>query len=101
MEFILSHNLSGILIGLTTFLIIGLFHPLVIKAEFYFGTRVWWLFLVAGIVFIAGSFFVENIILSAMCGVTGFSSLWSIIELFQQKIRVEKGWFPRNPKRKS
>ena len=36
-------NYVGILIGLATFLIIGLFHPLVIKGEYYFGTRCWWL----------------------------------------------------------
>ncbi|MBR3828897.1 MAG: DUF4491 family protein, partial [Bacteroidales bacterium] len=24
----------------------------------------------------------------------------SILELFKQKKRVEKGWFPKNPKRK-
>ena len=30
-------NYVGILIGLATFLIIGLFHPLVIKGEYYFG----------------------------------------------------------------
>ena len=28
-------NYVGILIGLATFLIIGLFHPLVIKGEYY------------------------------------------------------------------
>ena len=31
-------------------------------------------------------------------GVTAFSCFWSILELFQQKKRVEKGWFPANPK---
>ena len=40
-------NYVGILIGLATFLIIGLFHPLVIKGEYYFGTRCWWAFLVS------------------------------------------------------
>ena len=29
-----------------------------------------------------------------------FSSFWSILELFQQEKRVERGWFPKNPKRK-
>ncbi|MBQ5864199.1 MAG: DUF4491 family protein, partial [Bacteroidales bacterium] len=28
------------------------------------------------------------------------SSFWSILEVFEQKKRVEKGWFPKNPKRK-
>jgi len=32
--------------------------------------------------------------------VLGFSLLWSIKELSEQKDRVEKGWFPKNPKRK-
>ena len=27
--------------------------------------------------------------------------LWSIGEIFEQKKRVEKGWFPMNPKRKA
>ena len=32
-------NFIGILIGLSTFLTIGVFHPIVIKAEYYFGRR--------------------------------------------------------------
>ncbi|MBQ9963354.1 MAG: DUF4491 family protein, partial [Alistipes sp.] len=32
-------NFTGIIIGVATFLIIGLFHPIVIKAEYYIGTR--------------------------------------------------------------
>lgn len=36
-------NLNGLLVGLATFLIIGLFHPLVIKAEYYLGVRCWWI----------------------------------------------------------
>ena len=45
-----EYNLQGLLIGLATFLIIGLFHPLVIKGEYYFGVKCWWAFLLAGIV---------------------------------------------------
>ena len=33
MEFIDSYNLTGLVIGISTFLIIGLFHPVVIKCE--------------------------------------------------------------------
>ncbi|MBR4089087.1 MAG: DUF4491 family protein [Bacteroidales bacterium] len=44
---------TGIIIGLATFLIIGLFHPIVIKAEYYLGTKCWWAFLLAGMVFCA------------------------------------------------
>ncbi|OYP40493.1 hypothetical protein CG709_05125 [Lachnotalea glycerini] len=31
---------------------------------------------------------------------TGFSCFWSVQELVEQEKRVEKGWFPKNPKRK-
>jgi hypothetical protein len=91
---------TGIIISLSTFLIIGLFHPIVIKVEYYFGTRPWWLFLVGGIAAIAASINVNDVILSSLLGVLGASLLWSIGELFSQKKRVEKGWFPMNPKRK-
>lgn len=41
-----------------------------------------------------------NVIVSSILGVLGASCLWSIGELFEQKQRVKKGWFPMNPKRK-
>ena len=92
-------NFGGVLIGGITFLVIGAFHPLVIKAEYYFGTKVWPLFLLLGTVGVAFSVFTDNIIGSAVLGVVGFSSFWSIKEIFEQTQRVEKGWFPKNPKR--
>ncbi len=88
---------TGIIIGLATFLIIGLFHPIVIKAEYYLGTKCWWAFLLAGILFCGLSLIVANVILSTVFGVTAFSSFWSILELFEQKERVRKGWFPEGP----
>ena len=93
-------NFTGLIIGIATFLCIGLFHPLVIKAEYHLGVGCWWVFLVLGLVCIAGSLLVASTILSTLLGVTAFSSLWSILELFKQRKRVEKGWFPKNPKRK-
>lgn len=91
---------DGLLIGAATFLTIGLFHPLVIKAEYYLGVKCWWMFLIAGIAGVIGSLFVCSSLLSTLLGVFAFSSFWSIKELFQQRERVRKGWFPRNPKRK-
>lgn len=91
---------TGIIIAVSTFLIIGIFHPIVIKTEYYTGTRFWWLFLIAGIAAVTAALFVENIIVSSILGVLGASCLWSIGELFEQKDRVRKGWFPMNPKRK-
>lgn len=99
MEFIETYRLTGLIIGVVTFLIIGFFHPVVIKAEYHFGTRCWPVFLLLGISALAGSLLAGNIMVSAALGVFAFSSFWSIGELFQQRKRVEKGWFPRNPKR--
>ena len=92
-------NYVCIIIGLATFLIIGLFHPLVIKGEYYFGTRCWWAFLVTGILCAGLSLYVENVYLSIIFGVISFSSFWGILEVFDQRKRVLKGWFPKNPKR--
>ena len=50
----------GLIIGAATFLIIGLFHPLVIKGEYYFGVKIWWVFLLLGLLGIAGSLIVAN-----------------------------------------
>lgn len=92
-------HFTGIIIAISTFLIIGFFHPIVIKAEYYFGVRCWWVFLLVGLASVVAALFIENEIISAMVGVFGASSLWGIGELFAQKKRVEKGWFPKNPKR--
>ncbi len=92
---------TGLIIAVSTFLIIGLFHPVVVKTEYYFGTRPWWLFLIAGMICIVCSLLIEDHILSSVIGVVGASFLWSIGEIFSQKKRVEKGWFPMNPKRKN
>lgn len=100
MEFLTENNLIGLIIGISTFLIIGLFHPIVIKAEYYWGTRCWVVFLFLGILGILASIYVENMLLSSLAGVFSFSSFWTIKEIFDQEERVRKGWFPKNPKRK-
>lgn len=94
-------NYIGLIIAIATFFIIGTFHPIVIKSEYYFGTRCWYVFLIVGILFIGTSLTVEDQILSTILGVIGCSCLWSILEIFEQKQRVKKGWFPMNPKRKA
>ncbi len=93
-------NFIGIGLGIVVFLIIGTFHPLVIKAEYYFGTKSWGAFLIVGIITATTSLFVDNTFLSTSLGVFAFSCFWSIIEVFEQKERVRKGLFPKNPKRK-
>ena len=83
-----------------TFLIIGVSHPIVIKTEYYFGTRPWWIYLLVGIAALAAALFVEDVIVSSLLGVLSFTAFWAIKELFEQEQRVERGWFPRNPKRR-
>ena len=87
---------TGIIIGAATFLTIGAFHPLVIKAEYYWGSRCWWMFLMLGLACIVASLLTTGI-WSIVLGVVGFSSLWSIHELLKQRKRVDRGWFPEGP----
>ncbi|MBO7202199.1 MAG: DUF4491 family protein [Paludibacteraceae bacterium] len=90
----------GIAIGLSSFVIIGILHPVVIKTEYYFGKKVWPIFAVLGTICLLVSLFVQSIFFSILLAVLGFSLYWSIFELFEQEKRVAKGWFPRNPKKK-
>ena len=100
MDWLTNYHLGGVVIGISTFLIIGLFHPIVIKAEYYWGTRCWWIFLLLGILTLAGSVWVDDLLISSLLCVFSFSSFWTIKEVFDQRKRVLKGWFPMNPKRK-
>lgn len=89
-------DFTGLIVGAATFLTIGLFHPIVIKAEYHWGAGCWWLFLVVGLVCVGGSLFLYGIA-AIILGVVGFSSLWSILELIKQRKRVDRGWFPEGP----
>ena len=91
---------EGLLIGFATFLLIGICHPIVIKTEYYCGTWPWCIYLVIGLSGIVGALFIESTLWSSLSAITGFSFLWGILELFEQQKRVERGWFPMNPKRK-
>lgn len=99
MEFLIEYRLFGLSLGICTFLIIGVFHPIVIKSEYYTGTKYWWGFLLAGLIGVALSIFIRDTFWSSLLGVFSFSSFWGIKELFDQEKRVLKGWFPKNPKR--
>ena len=92
-------NFSGIIVGAATFLIIGVCHPIVIKMEYYWGKGSWWLFLLAGLAFVAASIFVDNDVVATILGAAAFSCFWGIKEMFEQERRVLKGWFPENPAR--
>ena len=76
-------NLEGVVVGAASLLVIGAFHPLVI----------------AGLLCLLAALLIQGI-LSILLGLLGAGCLWSIRELKEQAKRVERGWFPKNPKRK-
>lgn len=91
---------SGIIVGLVSFLIIGLLHPVVIKMEYYWGKRSWPILAVSGIMSTVASLLSNDLVISIVLGVLAFSLFWSVKELFEQEERVRKGWYPSNPRKK-
>lgn len=92
-------NFNGIIVGAAVFLIIGICHPIVIKMEYHWGKKSWWVLFLAGLAFSIWSFFINNIVLSTIAGAAAFSCFWGIHEILSQEMRVLRGWFPENPKR--
>ncbi len=94
-----SINLIGVIVGLASFLIIVFARYSCIAGEFYFTKKLWIVFLIVGILAVFISFLLTNIILSTIIAIIGFNYLWGINEIIEQEERVNKGWFPKNPKR--
>ncbi len=90
-----SINYTGLLVGAATFVIIAISRYACIKCEYYFTKKFWVVFFLIGIISIAGSLFVHELVISAILGINGFSFLWGIGEIIEQEKRVEKGWFPK------
>ena len=78
-------NVYGLMLGSTMLLAIGFYHLLVMKGEYYWGTRWWPVLLFVGSLLIVISLLVNNKFLSGSLGIFGFALLWSIYELFKQK----------------
>lgn len=93
-------NMEGVVVGIVALVMIGVFHPIVIKCEYYFSHRIWPLFLAAGIGFLLAALFTEGM-LSMILGLAGVSCLWSIRELQEQAQPGREGWFPRIQTEKS
>ena len=91
MEWIKALHFDGIIIGICTFLIIGMFHPIVIKAEYYWGTRCWW---IGTLVDILASGHSGNRPVAAHERHSDLLSAWSIFLLFvlehQRDIRTAR-----------
>lgn len=95
-----SLNISGVVVGAATFAIIAVSRYSCIVGEYYFSKKFWSGFLIIGLIAVAASLFVNQLVWATILGVLGFSYLWGIQEIIEQEDRVKKGWFPKNPKRK-
>ncbi len=89
-------NVFGILIGITTLLIIGLGFPLVVLGERYFGYLCWPYMASLGVLMIITSLLIQKDWLCAIIGVLGATFVWGSTELKEQAVRTEVGWFPFN-----
>lgn len=85
-------NFDGLLIGIVTFLIIGLFHP-VVEGRVLLGDEMLVDIPCLGDFRSDSLLFIDSVFVSAICGVFAFSSFWTIKEIFEQEERVQKGWF--------
>lgn len=90
---------EGLAIGIGTLALFALSRWSCVAGEYYFTKRIWVLFLIVGVAAIVGALFVSNLVLSSLLAVLGACYLWGIGEVIKQEKRVEKGWYPRNPKR--
>jgi hypothetical protein len=79
---------AGIIVGIYTFIMIGVLHFAVVKIERVIGSHIWPWFVVLGLVFGVASVMVSDVLASALLGVSGFLLEWSGPELRKQKERV-------------
>ena len=93
-------NFEGVIVGAAALLVIGAFHPLVIWCEYRFTQRIWPVFLITGLLCMLAELLLQGLF-SIFLGLLSAGCLWSIREQKEQTKRVERGWFPKNPKRKS
>ncbi|MDR2125360.1 MAG: DUF4491 family protein [Prevotellaceae bacterium] len=82
---------TGLIIGISIFLLIGSFHPLVVKAEYYLGKKkLKIIFGVVSALSILLSLF-TGLVLSIFLGCFGFVCFWAVFEADrQEKRRIER-----------
>lgn len=95
----LELNLSGLIVGAASFLIIIFGRWACIAGEYYFTKKLWIAFLILGIASLVSALLIEHVIIASILSIFGLTLLWGIHEIIEQEERVEKGWFPLNPKR--
>ncbi len=63
---------AEIIVGIYTFIMIGVLHFAVVKIERVIGSHIWPWFVVLGLVFGVASLMVPDVLASALLGVSGF-----------------------------
>ena len=79
---------AGLIIGVYTFVMIGILHVAVVRVERVIGAHIWPGFVVLGAVCGAASLMTVDVLVSALLGVSGFLFAWSGPELRKQRERV-------------
>jgi hypothetical protein len=90
-------NLSGLIVGGASFLIIIFGRWACIAGEYYFSKKIWISFLLVGIMALLLSLLLKSIVIASVLSIFGLTMLWGIHEVIEQEERVKKGWFPENP----
>lgn len=93
-------NLTGLGLGLYTLLVIGLGFLWVIKLEYSVGAQVWRIVLGVGVLICLVSLLMPTFTAAALVGIFGGSVVWGATEMPDQEVRVNRGMFPANPRRK-
>ena len=93
-------HFEGLIIAISSFFIIGIFHPIVIKAEYYFGTRIWPVFAIFGTVILGIDLLIQNAILQAIFGVLGCTFFGVFTSHFIRKSASSEGGFPNAPRQR-
>ena len=84
---------TGIIIAVMTFLTIGIWHPIVIKTEYYWGTRPWVVFLLVGVSCCVAALYTENIYLSSFLGCLALQRCGVSVNSFRRRNVWRKGGF--------
>ena len=92
-------NIAGIFICFSFIFYIWILHIFVVWYEYNYGKKGWPLFLILGFVCYIIAYYLKRVMFSISLGILGTSLLWCIKEMFDQHVRVKRGWFPMNPKR--
>ena len=85
-------NLNGLLIGVSCFILIGLFHPIVIYTEYRFGKQLWPIFAVFGSTCITISFFLKYLPLCLFLVFASFGVLKNFLNRKKEyrKVGIQK-----------